>query len=113
MHGSMKSFLGKDAVSDSLQFSGEDLRASELKTVLEMEIDKRLNFESHIKTLCSKASQNLGALQRISNLSDTQKKYLLFNAIIKSQFSYCKLVWIFCLRRSNSLVNYVHDRAPT
>ena len=44
-------------------------------------------------------------------MSDTQKKTLLFNSIIKPQFSYCPLVWMFCSRRSNSLVNNVHKRA--
>ena len=55
--------------------------------------------------------QKLGALQRFSNLLDAQKKNLLFNSTIKSQFSYCPLVWMFCSRRSNSLVNNVHERA--
>ena len=26
----------------------------------------------------------------------------------KSQFSYCHLVWMFCLRQSNSLINKIH-----
>ena len=42
---------------------------------------------------------------------DTQKKNLLYNSIIKSQFSYCPVVWMFCSGRSNSLVNNVHERA--
>ena len=76
--------LRKDSASDLLRFCGEDLVASELKTVLEIQIDNKLNFENHIKSLCNKASQKLGALQRISNMLDTQKKKLLFNSIIKS-----------------------------
>ena len=36
-------------------------------------------------------------------------KNLLFSSIIKSQFSYCPLVWMFRSRRSNSLVNNVHE----
>ena len=51
------------------------------------------------------------SLQKISNLLDTQKKNLLFNTIIKFQFSYCPFVWRFCLGRSNSLLNYVNERA--
>ena len=35
---------------------------------------------------------------------------LPFNIIIKSQFSYCSLVWMFYLKKSNSIVNYVHER---
>ena len=100
--------LGKDPASDLLRFCGEDLVAGELETVLGIQIDNKLNFENY---LCNKASQKLGALQRISNMLDTQKKNLLFNSIIKSQFSYCPLVWMFCSRRSNSLVNNVHERA--
>ena len=75
--------LGKDSVSDLLRFCGEDLEASELETVLGIEIDNKLNFEKHIKSLCRKASQKLGAIQRISNLLETQNKNLLFNTVIK------------------------------
>ena len=83
--------LGKDSAGDLLRFCGKDLVASELEIVLGIQIDNKLNFENHIKPLCNKASQKLGALQRISNMLDTQKKNLLFNSIIKSQFSYCPL----------------------
>ena len=31
--------------------------------------------------------------------------------IIKSQFSYCPLVWLFCSRRSNNLINNIHESA--
>ena len=103
--------LRKDSEGDLLRFCGEVLEASQIETVLGIQIDNKLNFENHIKSLCIKASQKLGALQRFSNLLDAQKKNLLFNSIIKSQFSYCPLVWMFCSRRSNSLVNNVHERA--
>ena len=48
--------------------------AGQIETVLRIQIDNKLNFENHIKSLCSKASQKLGALQRFSNLLDAQKK---------------------------------------
>ena len=75
--------LGKDSVSDLLRFCGGDLEASELETVLGIDIDNKLNFEKHIKSLCRKASQKLGAIQRITNLLETQNKNLLFNTVIK------------------------------
>ena len=31
--------------------------------------------------------------------------------MIKSQFNYCSLVWMFCCRKSNNLVNKVQERA--
>ena len=31
--------------------------------------------------------------------------------MIKSQFAYCPLVWMFSFRQSNNLINKVHERA--
>ena len=31
--------------------------------------------------------------------------------MIKSQFNYCTLVWMFCSRKSNNIVNKVQERA--
>ena len=75
-----------------------------MEIVLGMQAGNKFNFENHIKSLCSKAFQKLGELQRFLNLLQTQKKNILFGSKLKSQFSYCLLVWIFCSRRSNSLV---------
>ena len=46
--------LGKDYVNDSLSFFEEVLGATELETVLGIQIDNKLNFENHIKFLCGK-----------------------------------------------------------
>ena len=95
----------KSTNDDLLRFCGEVLEATQIKTVLGMQIDNKINFVNHMKSPCSKASQKLGALKRFSNLLDAQKKNLLFSSIIKSHFSYCPLVWTFSSRISNSLVN--------
>ena len=31
--------------------------------------------------------------------------------MIKSQVTYCPLIWIFCSRTSNNLINKIHERA--
>lgn len=56
----------------TLQFYGEYLKVSELEIVLEIETDNKLYFKNHIKSLCSKASQKLEEVQRITNLLDKQ-----------------------------------------
>ena len=58
-----------------------------------------------------KASQKLGALSRLKGYLGNSKKSLIFNSIIKSQFSYCPLVWMFCSRTSNNIINSIHERA--
>ena len=52
--------LGKDSEGDLLRFCGEVLEASQIETVLGIQIDNKLNFENHIKSLCSKAFQKWG-----------------------------------------------------
>ena len=87
--------LGKDSEVDLLKFCGEVLEVSQTEIVLGIQIDNKLNFANHIKSLCSKASQKFGTLQRFSNLLDAEKKNVLLSSIIKSQFSHCPLVWMF------------------
>ena len=103
--------LGKDSISGLLRFCGEVLEASEFETVLGIQTGNTLNCENHIKPLYDKAFRKLGTSQRFSNLLHTEKKNLQFNSLIKSPFSYCPLVWMFCSRRSSSLVNNVHEKA--
>ena len=58
-----------------------------------------------------KSRQKLGVLNRISSLLDPEKKRLVFNAVIKSHFNYCPLIWMFSSRRSNNLINRIHERS--
>ena len=61
--------------------------------------------------MCNKAAQKLGVLNRISSLLDLEKKKLVFNAVIKSHLSYCPLIWMFSSRRSNNLINRIHEKS--
>ena len=69
-----------------------------------------MSFHTHIKNVCRKADQKLSALLRISPYLDHRKKVLLYKSMLKSQFNCCPLVWMFCLRKSNSFINKVHER---
>ena len=83
----------------------------EEETILGLTIDNKLSFENHIRKICKKGAQKLGALNRISSYLGAEKKRLIFNAVVKSQFSYCPLTWMFCTKTSNNLINKVHKRA--
>ena len=78
--------------------------------ILGITLDRNMNFHTHIKNICRKAGQKLSALLRISPYLDQRKKVLLYKSMIKSQFNYCPLVWMFCSRQSNNLINKVHER---
>ena len=51
------------------------------------------------------------ALSLLTNYLNDSEEKLIFNAIIKSQFSYCPLVWMFCSRETSSMINKLHERA--
>ena len=46
----------------------------------------------------------------MKGLKDSKKK-MIFNALLKSQFNYCPLVWMFFSRKSNNMINKIHERA--
>ena len=63
--------------------------------------------------MCKKFGQKLNALSRISTFLSEDQKRIVFNAMIKSQFSYCPLIWMFYSRKSNDVINKFHERSLT
>ena len=67
--------------------------------LLDVAIESRLNFNSHIDSICLKANQKLSVLCRLVKLLSFDKKRLLFKTAFEFQFKYCPLVWMFCSRK--------------
>ena len=93
--------LGKDTRNETFILKGLVMKNSKEQKILGLTIDNKLTFKSH----------KIGALSRPSNLLNDSLKRLVLNSIAKSQFSYCPLVWMFCSRTSNSMINKLHGRA--
>ena len=103
--------LGKDTENETFIFNNFIFNNSNEEKILGITIDNKLTFKGHIKILYRKAAQKIGALSRLLNhLSDSQKRSI-FNSLIKSQFNYCPLIWMFCSRTSNNMINKIHERA--
>ena len=65
--------LGKDVENETFIFNDFILNNSNEEKILRTSIDNKLTFKSHIKILCRKAVQKIGALSRVLNhLSDFQ-----------------------------------------
>ena len=79
--------------------------------LLGLVIDKKLNFNKHLTIICKKVSAKVTALARMVKIIPFEKKRLLMKAFIESQFSYCPLIWMFCSRKMNKRMNYIHERA--
>ena len=57
---------------------------SKKQKLLVVEIDRTLNFDEHIASLCRKAGKKLSVLARLSNFMCTNKKRVLMKAFIES-----------------------------
>jgi hypothetical protein len=76
-----------------------------------MEIDKYIKFDKHLTDICKKARGKVTALSRLVNIVPMDRKRILMKSFIESQFSFCPLVWMFCLSRElNKRINRIHER---
>ena len=84
---------------------------SNKEKLLGIHIDKGLKFKFHLLDICKKARAKVTALSRLAKIVPFQKKRILMNSFIESQFSYCPLVWMFCSRELDRKINHIHERA--
>ena len=74
-------------------------------------IGSELKFDSHVKSMCKKASQKLNALSKVAYQLNFNQRKLLMNPFITSQFFYAAIVWMFHSRKQNHRINRIHERA--
>ena len=97
--------FGQNTVNETFVYDNIELKSSKEEKILGVIIDNKLRFKSHVKNLCKKTSQKVWALSRLINYLNDSKKTMIFNALINSQFSYYLLVWMFCSRQTNKMIN--------
>ena len=88
-----------------LHYENTAIKKSGEGKMLGITIDNKLKLKPHIKNICTVANQKLNALCRISNCIDSDKCKLLVNVLVKSQWSCCPLIWMFCTPESNHRLN--------
>ena len=87
-----------------------EIANSKSEELLGIKFDHKLFFDDRISELCKKTSRNIHALSRISYMN-ISKRHILRNPFLKSQFSYCPLVWICHSCAYNSKTNRLHERS--
>ena len=106
-------FLGSNIDNSEITFMIENKRVksgSEVK-LLAITIDDKLSFTTHIENLCSTASNRLQALARIRKFISFEHAKSLSAAFIISTFTNCPLVWTYCSKTANNLINKIHKRS--
>ena len=84
--------IGSRDLSHEIMLNNNKITSSNEEKLLGIFLDSKLNFESHIGSLCRKAGQKISALARLKNYLKSNQRNLLLNSVIKSQFTYCPLI---------------------
>ena len=81
--------------------------AKEVK-LLGITLDSKLSFFPHVVKICGKAMAKIKTLRRIRKYLTQKQADSLFHSYIMSPFNYCPLVWMFCSKQANTLLNSTH-----
>ena len=95
----------------SIMLEGLEIKPTNTVKLLGIDLDNRLTMQIHINKLCSFASRNINCLARIRKFLNFNQAMLLYNAYIKSIFSYAPLTWMFCQKNSYKRIEKIQKRS--
>ena len=90
---------------------GITIQNSKTVKLLGVTIDSQLNFLPQAELMSQTVNRRTNALNRIRDGLNTEKANRLGNSFILSIFNYCPLIWMFCSKTANNLINRSHKRA--
>ena len=91
------------------KFGNEKIWESSKQKLLGLDLDRNLNFNEHVSSLCRKMGNKLSVLARQSNFMSFKQRRILLKTFIEFQFGYCPLIWKFHSRRVNNKINHLHE----
>ena len=105
--------IGKKSSKLNLKF---DINSTEIKCddevkLLGVNVDYDLLFDSHIASLCKKASRQLNVLKRIGKYLNLQCRLMIYHTFILSNFNYCPIIWHFCSKNNTSKMEKIQERS--
>ena len=88
-----------------LKINNQTIKTTNCVKLLGINIDSKLNFDSHISDLCK-----LNALNRLRVYIGNKEMEILINSFIYSNFNYCPLVWHFRCCKLTAKTDKIHKR---
>ena len=98
-------------MNDQLFINNITLDSEPSITLLGMEIDNFLTFNTHIGNLCKKAASQLNVLKRLSTFIRYNERRIIMQSFILSNFNYCALIWQFCSESNTAKIEKIQERA--
>ena len=74
-------------------------------------IDEKMNFNLHIHKICLTYANQLNALVRLKRFLGNEKRKVLINSFVLSNFKYCALVWMLTNAKSVHKIEAIQKRA--
>ena len=102
--------FGKNKCVD-FKFNGINVKSMDEVKLLGVNIDKKLNFDSHVYYLCKKTSRQVNALSRLRHIANEKSKNMLYKTYIMSNFNYCSAIWNYCSTKSIIKLEKLNKRA--
>ena len=102
---------GSNDTSFTINVFDNELMPSKCVKMLGLHIDDKLHFEKQISSICSRASNHIHALNRVSKFLNEEVKIKLYNTFVLSNFLYCCTVWHFCSNKCSYKMEKIHKRA--
>ena len=90
---------------------GHDLHRENTLKILGVTLDDKLNFKTHIRNICQKASRQINALKRISKFLNKQCRMHVYKSFVCANFNYCPVVWMFCGKTNLGKLERLQERA--
>ena len=103
-------FLVRPSQEVSLNVNNFKIKNSKCEKLLDVKFDSKLRFDQYITDLCRRASRRIHASARVTPFMILSKRRLLMNSFFKTQFNYCRLIWMCHSRESNRKINRLHER---
>ena len=105
--------IGSKTQKENITFNldGNEILCEDEVKLLGVTFDFKLNFNSHISSVCKKASQQLNVLKRIGNNLSKLGKITIYYSFILANFNYCPLVWHFCNESNTKKLEKIQERA--
>ena len=92
------------------QIGDLSIKNSGCEKFLGVNIDSKLNFDSHINHLCNKVNKKLRSLVRVTSYITLEKKKIVMNSFFNAQFNRCPLIWMLHSRKNNNKIKHLYER---
>ena len=79
--------------------------------LLGVNIDKNLQFTSHVKNICAKVNNQVNVVSRFRKIVPPAVKCKIYKGFIVPYFRYCSAVWHFCGAQNRDKLEKRNKRA--